>query len=170
MNHDINDNNCSMTETLRIRPARKLYGAIVTLFLVLTVFLFWLALSVNTLITGLLPAVFASGFGWVASVLIRRPFVLVLNKDGLLIKTPFGDSFYDWSGFEWFAIKYADPFTKYVVFKLKPEVNVPRSYQRLRLADHEVGLFPYFEIGNKELLRIMRQYRYSSKGPRSLGT
>lgn len=151
-----------MTETLRIRPAKKIYGAIVALFLVLTVFLFWLALSANNLIIGLLPAIFATASGWTASNLIRRPYALVLNADGLLVETSFGDSFFDWSGFEGFAIKYADPLTKHIVFKLKPEVDVPRLFRILRPADHEVGLFPYFEIGNDELLRIMRQYRYSS--------
>ncbi len=151
-----------MVETLRIRPAQNIYGVIVILLFVQTVFLFWLALSANNLIVGLPPAAFATVLGWSASILIRRPFILVLNEDGLLVETPFGDSFYNWSGFESFAIKYADPFTKYIVFRLKPDVDVPRSYQRLRLADHEVGLFPYFEIGNNELLRIMRQYRYRS--------
>ena len=116
----------------------------------------------RSLVISLLPAVFATAFSWTASILIRRPFALVLNADGLLIETPFGNSFFDWSGFEWFAIKYADPFTKHIVFRLKPDVDVPRLYQRLRLTDHEVGLFPYFEIGNNELLRIMRQYRYRS--------
>ncbi len=151
-----------MTETLRIRPAKKLYDMIVTLFIVLTVFLFWLALSSTSLISGLFPALFATAFGWMASILIRRPYSLVLNTDGLLIETPFGDSFFDWFGFEWFAIKYVDPFTKHIVFKLKPDVDVPQLYQRFRSEDHEVGLFPYFEIGNNELLQIMRQYRYRS--------
>ena len=151
-----------MIETLRIRPARNIHSAIVTFLLVLTVFLFWLALSTVSLITGLLPAIFATAFGWTASNLIRRPFALVLKAEGLQIETPFGDSFFDWSGFEGFAIKYADPLTKHIVFKLKPHVDVPPLRQRLRLADHEVGLFPYFEVGNNELLRIMRQYRYRS--------
>lgn len=151
-----------MTETLRIRPAKNIYGPIISLFIVLTVFLFWLALSANDLTAGFLPAVFATAFGSVASIMIRRPFILVLNAEGLLIKTPFGDSFYSWSGFEWFAIKYADPLTKYIVFKLKSDVDVPRSYKRFRMADHEVGIFPYFEIGNAELLQIMRRYRYCS--------
>jgi hypothetical protein len=150
-----------MTESLRIRQARKFYGLIVTSFLVLTVFLFWLALSANNLV-GLLPAAFAIVFAWMASILIRRPFALELSADGLLIETPFGDSFFDWSGFQGFAIKYADPFTKHIVFKLKPEVDVPRLYRVLRSADYDVGLFPYFDIGNDELLRLMRQYRYRS--------
>lgn len=149
-----------MLESLRIRPSRKVYGTIVTMFLVLTVVFFWLALSTIDLQSGLLPAVFGIAFGWMASVLIRRPFALELSADGLMVETPFGDSFFDWSGFESFAIKYADPITKHVVFKLKPGIDVPRLYRRLRMADREVGLFPYFEIRNKELLQIMRRYRY----------
>ena len=151
-----------MTETLRIRPAKKLYSAIVALFITLTIFLFWLALCATDLMSGLFPALFAIAFGWMASILIRRPFSLVLNTDGLLVETPFGDSFFDWSGFERFAIKYMDPFTKHIVFKLKPDVDVPRLYQIFRQPGCEIGLFPYFEIENTELLQIMRQYRYSS--------
>lgn len=151
-----------MTETLRIHPAKRIYTAIITLFLVVTVFLFWLGLSAVNLKSGLLPVLFAIAFGWMASILIRRPFSLVINPDGLLIETPFGDSFFGWFGFESFAIKYVDPITKHIVFKLKPEVEVPWVYRRFRRAEHEVGLFPYFEIGNTELLKILRQYRYSS--------
>ncbi len=152
----------NMTETLRIRPAKIIYGAIVSLFIVLTIFLFWLAFCTSSWISGLFPVFFATAFAWMASSFIRRPFSLVLNSDGLLVETPFGDSFFYWSGFEKFTIKYMDPFTRQIVFKLKPDVEVPRLYLRLRLADHEVGLFPYFEIGSKELLQTMRRYRYSS--------
>ena len=151
-----------MTETLRIHPAKRIYSAIITLFLVVTVFLFWLGLSAVNLKTGLLPVLFAIAFGWMASIWIRRPFSLVITPDGLLIETPFGDSFFGWSGFESFAIKYVDPITKHIVFKLKPEVEVPWVYRRFRRAEHEVGLYPYFEIGNNELLKILRKYRYSS--------
>lgn len=155
-----------MAETLRIRQAKGINDIIISSFLVLAIFLFWLALSANNLV-GLAPAAFGLGFVSLASVMIRRPFELVLSDEGLLMKTPFGDSFFNWSNFQGFSVKYADPFTKHVVIKLEPDVDLPKMYKVLRAADYGLGLYPFFEIKSDELIKVLRRYRYGQGSTRS---
>lgn len=117
------------------------------------IFLFWLSLS-SISITGLLPAGVAIILCGVASVFIKQPFGLTVSDAGLAIRSPGKDSFVAWEDFQQFAIRRADPWTTYIVYKLKGEEKKSRFDGRL---------FPYFELDNEELLQLLRQYQYKGR-------
>ncbi len=135
---------------------------ILSLEIVLIVFMFWLALSSSSMV-GLVPAGMAIIWCGVIAAIIKHPFELIIEDKGLFIRSPFEDSFYAWESFERFYLRRADPWTTYIAYKLKPGVMSPWYVRFLSRGRREGQLFPYFEIGNNNLLQLLRKYQYQGR-------
>jgi hypothetical protein len=150
-----------MATEIVIRPKKFFNRLILGMLAIMIVFLFWLALS-SISITALIPAGFAIILSGVAAALIKKPFLLVLNDDGLIIRTPWNESFIAWEDFQQFTIRHADPWTTYIDFKLKDETK-ESWLSRMTGGSFRSSLFPYFELSNERLLQLLRKYQYKNR-------
>jgi len=151
-----------MADEIVVRPSKFAYRLVLIMSIFMIVFLFWLALSSASMV-GLVPAGFAIVWCGVTAAIIKHPFGLTISEEGLTIRMPYGGSFIAWESFQQFKVRRADPWTTYIAYKLKAEVKVPWYYRRFGRGGFHGGLFPYFEIGNEELLQLLRKYQYKGR-------
>ena len=151
-----------MADEVVIRASRPIVFFIVALSMAMIVFMFWLGLSSSSM-TGLVPSGMAIIWCGIVAAIIKQPFQLVIDDNGLFIRTPFEGSFFAWESFQQFYVKRADPWTTYVAYKLKPDVKSPWYYRLLSPGRREGRLFPYFELRNEELLLLLRKHQYKGR-------
>lgn len=145
-----------MDDSQTIRSSPRIHKVIVLTSLAIVIFLFWLALSTNSLVA-LVPAALAIMICGATAAIIKKPFTLIMTNSGLFIETPFGDSYYAWESVESFSIRRADPLTLHIVYKLRPAVKSSRLDRFFHPIGFDGSLFPYFEIDNDQLLALIRE-------------
>lgn len=146
-----------------IQTSRRMRRFVIVMMLTIIVFLFWLGLSSAARQPAAIIFAAATLAAAGTTMLIKSPPALGIDDNGLTILTPLGNAYFSWDSFLSFAIRRADPWTTFIIFKLKPGIDRPWFLRVSAPRKFDGGLFPYMEIRNDELLRILKGHQYRGR-------
>jgi len=150
-------------KVLTVQTSRRMRRFVIIMLVTMIVFLFWLGLSSGARQPALVIFTVATLVAAGTTVLIKSPPALDIDDNGLTIITPLGNAYFSWDSFLSFAIRRADPWTTFIIFKLKPGVDRPWFLRVSAPRKFDGGLFPYLEIRNDELLSILKGHQYKGQ-------